>query len=136
MAKSTALIIVMSAAFVLALTAVYGIYLFATSPVVKFMRIRHGAFGDLVIGETKEMLLSNLPNEAFSPRPRPSHCGSWISASTTSSSERTCLMSTNRWDEAVSSGRDRCPEQSEAFTSLEFKKNKLVTITTVCLRRK
>ena len=102
---------------------------------MKTIRITTGKAGVFSIGETKENILSRLPNETFSPQPKPTECPiNWIEVSKMTGTQRRCLLATNIWTEGISSTSSLCPENVDVYANLQFKEGKLVEVTTECWR--
>ena len=95
--------------------------------------ITNGKVGDLVIGETKEEIFVRLSNQSFSPRPKPTECpANWIKVSEMTSTQKNCLITTDIWQEGVSSTAYLCKQRADVNTILHFLGNKLERVTTEC----
>lgn len=100
---------------------------------LKTVRVSEGVAGNFTIGETKEQILSWLTNEMFSPQPKPMACPvNWLNVSTLTKTERTCLLTTDTWEEGVSSTRASCPERVDVNTVLRFSNDRLSEVVTEC----
>ncbi|WP_137885157.1 hypothetical protein [Pseudomonas sp. 2FE] len=110
----------------------YAIYDFGRP--VKTLEITEDRAGSFVIGETKEFLLAKLPEQAYSPQPKPVECPvNWIEVKKMGHTQRQCLLNANEWE--VGYGlRELCPEKTDLFTSLFFNDNKLVKIAVRCTK--
>jgi hypothetical protein len=114
-----------------------GYVAYSLSTPVKTVRFSNGTAGAFAIGETKETILSRLPDETFSPRPKPKECPkNWIEVSNMSATEKACLLSTDTWMEGNSSTRGACPENTDVNTELRFTNGKLSEVVTECWRSK
>ena len=112
---------------------VVGYMVYSYSVPIKTIRITEGNAGAFTIGETKENILSRLPNATFSPRPKPMECPkNWIEVSTMTDTQRHCLLTTDTWTEGISSSRSLCPEHVDVNTNLQFKEGKLIEVITEC----
>ena len=98
---------------------------------VKAFDITSGNAGSFVIGETKESLLARLPEQVYSPEPKPAACpANWIEVKVMSPTQKQCLLSTNQWE---SSGiKELCPENTDFFATLFFSGSKLVKVGIRC----
>jgi hypothetical protein len=102
---------------------------------LKTVHVTEGVVGNFAIGETKEWILSRLPGETFSPRPKPNACPmNWLDVSKLTETERACLLKTDTWEEGISSTRASCPEHVDVETILRFKDGKLSEVVTKCWR--
>jgi hypothetical protein len=100
---------------------------------LKTIHITSGEVGIYSIGETKEDILSKFPNEAFSPQPKPAECPeNWISVTTMSNVQKTCLLSSDTWIEGIDSVKHLCPKELDPITTLHFQQNKLDKIAIEC----
>lgn len=108
----------------------YGIY-YTTVP-LRTLRTETGRTGVFEIGELKQEILDRLPQETFSPQPKPQECPkNWIEVGGMTDTERKCLLSTDVWIEGVSTLREQCPGL-DMETTLQFKRSRLAAVTTVC----
>jgi hypothetical protein len=99
---------------------------------VRWIYIKNAHAGVFEIGETQESIISRLPEESFSPQPKPPDCPrNWIGISDMTATERNCLLSTDVWIEGVSSMRSQCPNL-DMVTTLRFQDKRLASVTTVC----
>jgi hypothetical protein len=99
------------------------------------VRVDSGAAGPFIIGERKDALLSRLPDESYSPQPKPRECPrNWIKVAGMSEVERQCLISADSWIEGISYTRASCPPHVDIQTTLDFKDEKLVSVRQVCRR--
>jgi hypothetical protein len=113
----------------------YVVYSFSTP--LKTVHISSGQAGVFTIGETKEQILTRLPSEIFSPRPKPAKCPkNWLEVSNMNTMERACLLSSDSWVEGISSTRSSCPEKTDINTELRFVSGKLSEVITECWRPK
>ena len=114
-----------------------GYVTYSLSTPLKTVRFSNGTAGAFAIGETKETILSRLPDETFSPRPKPMECPkNWIKVANMNATEKACLLSTDTWMEGISSTRSACPENTDVNTELRFKNGKLSEVVTECWRPK
>jgi hypothetical protein len=92
-----------------------------------------GEVGDLRIGESKHDILQRLTAQSFSVDPKPSECPiAWIEVATMSDVYRTCLLTSNKWEEGHASTSGLCKGPSDANTMLSFRDNRLASVTTEC----
>jgi hypothetical protein len=121
-------------ALVLACVIAVGSFFHTFNQPVKMFEITNGNAGAFLIGETKESILARLPNEAFSPKPKPTECpANWIEVKTMSPTQKQCLLNTNEWD--IGGGiRELCPEKTDFFATIFFAGNKASKIRIRCTR--
>jgi hypothetical protein len=106
--------------------------IYCTAVPVRWIYVKSGHAGVFEIGETQGAIISRLPDESFSPQPKPPECPrNWIGSSDMTVTERNCLLSTDVWIEGVSSMRSQCPNL-DMETTLRFKDKRLASVTTVC----
>jgi hypothetical protein len=119
----------------IATLAISGCDVLFTYP-LKTVHVTERVAGNFTIGETKEMILSRLPGETFSPLPKAVACRkNWLDVSTLTETERTCLLKSDTWEEGSSSTRASCPEKRvDVRTTLRFKNEKLFEVVTECWR--
>lgn len=113
---------------------VIGYWLYIYGEPIKVLELTNGKAGTFLIGETKESLLMRLPDEAFSPQPKPVECpANWIEVKTMTSIQKECLLSTDEWE--VGSGiKELCPMGTDFFATLVFSGHKVERIKIRCTR--
>src|SRR4029077_18850569 len=120
----------------LGILAYVGYRIFYMTVPVRTLRTETGRTGVFEIGESKQELLDRLPQEIFSPQPKPVECPkNWIEVSGMTDTARNCLLATDLWIEGVSSMREQCPGL-DMETTLQFKDNRLASVSTVCRQGK
>lgn len=116
----------------LGLLACVGFVIYYMTVPVRTLRTETGRTGVFEIGESKQEMLDRLPQEIFSPQPKPLECPkNWIEVAAMTDTERTCLLSRDVWIEGVSTLRSQCPGL-DMQTTLQFKRGRLASVTTVC----
>jgi hypothetical protein len=125
-------ILVVAVPIVAALILALVFYCYYAIP-VRYVSVTQGTTGLFQIGETKEALLSRLPEETYSPEPKPSECPrNWIEVSKATEIEKACLLSSSEWQEGDPSTRGLCPEHVDVTATLKFRGDLLVKVVTIC----
>lgn len=110
------------------------LHFYGPGAIVKEAQITSGNGGVFLIGETKESLLSRLPDQTYAPEPKLENCrGGWIKVKQISATEKRCLLAADIWE--VGDGIESlCPERTDFFATLSFINNHVAKISVRCTR--
>ena len=99
----------------------------------RIIDITNGTIGHYTIGETKDGILQRMPNESFSPIPKPTECPvNWIKASEMSPTQHSCLSKASTWQESSYSTKSSCPSGTWPNTKLHFSGKELHRVYIEC----
>jgi hypothetical protein len=135
MKRPLSVILAITGVLVCAVLLIFGYVVYSYGKPTATYVTTSGAIGDVTIGDTKEVILGNLPNQQFSLTPKPTDCPvSWIKVAEMSHTEYGCLMKVDTWEEGSPSTGKLCPKNRDVFTTLRFKAGQLASVTTTCMR--